>query len=86
MAGENIEKINGKAPLSETGKKVSVFGTYRYHVKRSYFFKIRRVATRDIVPLWVRVSLFFIKILVSGQENIACDKLTKYHNLTVIRL
>ena len=26
MAGENIEKINGKAPLSETGKKVSVFG------------------------------------------------------------
>lgn len=57
MAGENIEKINGKAPLSETGKKVSVFGTYRYHVKRSYFFKIRRVATRDIVPLWY-MSLF----------------------------
>lgn len=57
MAGENIEKINGKAPLSETGKEVSVFGTYRYHVKRSYFFKIRRVATRDIVPLWY-MSLF----------------------------
>lgn len=29
---------------------------------------------------------FFVKILVSGQENIACDKITKYHNLTVIRL
>lgn len=32
------------------------------------------------------VSFFYIKILVSGQENIACDKITKYHNLTVIRL
>ena len=27
----------------------------------------------------------YIKILVSGQENISCDKTTKYHNLTVIR-
>ena len=27
----------------------------------------------------------YIKILVSGQENISCDKITKYHNLTVIR-
>ncbi len=52
-----------------------------------YIYMVKRVATRDIVPLWVRVSLFlFIKILVSGQENIACDKITKYHNLTVIRL
>lgn len=32
------------------------------------------------------VSFFYIKILVSGQENIACDKITKYHNLAVIRL
>ena len=39
MVGENIDNINGKAPLSETGKKVSVFGTYRYHVKRSYFLR-----------------------------------------------
>ena len=43
-----------------------------------YIYMVKRVATRDIVPLWVRVSLFFyIKILVSGQENIACDKITK---------
>lgn len=32
------------------------------------------------------IDLFlYIKILVSGQENISCDKITKYHNLTVIR-
>lgn len=27
----------------------------------------------------------YIKILVSGEENIACDKITKYHNITVIK-
>lgn len=35
-------------------------GTYRYHVKRSYF-KIRRVATRDIVPLLGGMSLFYFR-------------------------
>ena len=43
-------------------------------------YMVKRVATRDIVPLWVRVSLFlYIKILVSGQENIIYEKTMKYH-------
>ena len=27
----------------------------------------------------------YIKILVSGEEKIACDKITKYHNIIVIK-
>lgn len=57
MAGENIEKINGKAPLSETGKKSICFRYIPLSCQEILFFKIRRVATRDIVPLWY-MSLF----------------------------
>lgn len=48
-------------------------------------YMVKRVATRDIVPLWVRVSLFlYMKILVSGQENIIYEKTMKYHKEWII--
>ena len=38
----------------------------------------------SLYPIF-KIAFLYIKILVSEQENIACDKTTKYHNLTVIK-
>ena len=55
---EISRKRNEKAPLSDGMNEVVAFGTYRYHVERSYVNKIKRVATRDFRPFMGGRSLF----------------------------
>ena len=38
MVGENTDMNNWIAPKSDRTKLVVWFGTYRYHVKRSYMY------------------------------------------------
>ena len=59
--------------------------TFVHHSRRTFVHLDTVNLYTTIYKLLLNSYFLYIKILVSEQENIACDKTTKYHNLTVIK-